>query len=276
MPFAADRSMNLFEDIIGIMPIAHEVLAAQQHLQFGVGHRGAQGAQPFPGIFLEETQAGIERRAAPHFQRPIADGVQLLGDRQHVLRPHPRRQQRLMSVAEGHVGQSAVVFPGAGSNASSVRGRTFLTRRVERLVRERGLAEVSVTRWKRRFLVFFVAILAALSGGSAYRDRVKVLAMSLCVGEVRVLRRRRLLRKSPTPGPPVLGFFVLIQIRMGLQVGRIEPSGAKILFHHDVHHERNRRLDATQDVFFERPPHAADCLFPGASADRRVSASSAS
>ena len=92
------------QHIVGIMPIADEVLPAEQHLQFGVGHGGAQRAQPFPGIFFEKAQAGVEGGAAPDFQRPIADGVELLGDGQHVLRPHARGQERLMAVAQGDVG----------------------------------------------------------------------------------------------------------------------------------------------------------------------------
>ena len=76
---------ELFQHVIGIVPIADEVLAAEQHLQLGVGHRGTQGAQPFPGIFFEKAQARIEGGAAPDLQRPIADGVQLLGDRATYL-----------------------------------------------------------------------------------------------------------------------------------------------------------------------------------------------
>ncbi len=89
-----------FQHVVGIMPIADEVLPAQQHLQFGVGHGGPQRAEPFPGILFEEAQAGVEGGAAPDFERPIADGVELLGDGQHVLGPHAGRQERLMAVAQ--------------------------------------------------------------------------------------------------------------------------------------------------------------------------------
>ena len=89
-----------FQHIVGIMAIADEVLPAQQHLELGIGHGGAQRAEPFPGIFFEEAQAGVEGGAAPDFQRPIADGVELLGDGQHVFRPHARGQERLMAVAQ--------------------------------------------------------------------------------------------------------------------------------------------------------------------------------
>ena len=59
---------ELIEHVVGIMPIAHEVLSPQQHLQLGFRHRGAEGTQPFPGILFEETQAGVEGCAAPNFQ----------------------------------------------------------------------------------------------------------------------------------------------------------------------------------------------------------------
>ena len=94
---------EFLQHIIGIVPIADQVLAAQQHLQPGVGHGGPQGPQPFPGIFFEEAQTGVEGGAAPDFQRPIADGVELLRDRQHVLGAHARRQQRLMAVSKGDI-----------------------------------------------------------------------------------------------------------------------------------------------------------------------------
>ncbi len=70
-----------FQHIVGIMPVSDQVLSAQQHLESGVGHGGPQRPEPFPGIFFQEAQAGIERRTAPHFERPIADGVELLRDR---------------------------------------------------------------------------------------------------------------------------------------------------------------------------------------------------
>ena len=93
-----------FQHIVGIVPIADEILPAEQHLKFGVGHGGAQRAEPFPGIFFEKAQAGVERGATPDFEGPIADGVELLGDGQHVLCSHARGQERLMAVAQGDIG----------------------------------------------------------------------------------------------------------------------------------------------------------------------------
>ena len=83
-------------------------------------HGGAKRAQPFPGILFEKTQTGVEGRAAPDLQRPIADGVELLGDGQHVLRPHARGQERLMAVAQGDIGDQNRLAPRGRLNGEPV------------------------------------------------------------------------------------------------------------------------------------------------------------
>jgi hypothetical protein len=93
-----------FQHIVGIVPISDQVLSPEQHLELGIGHGGAQRAEPFPGILFEKAQARVEGGATPDLERPIADGVELLGDGQHVLRPHARGQERLMAVAQGDIG----------------------------------------------------------------------------------------------------------------------------------------------------------------------------
>jgi hypothetical protein len=86
------------------VPVSDQVLAAEQHLELGIGHGGTEGAEPFPGILFEEAEARVEGGATPDLERPIADSVKLLGDRQHVFRPHARGQERLMAVAQGNIG----------------------------------------------------------------------------------------------------------------------------------------------------------------------------
>ena len=71
---------ELFQHIVGIVPISDQVLPAEQHLELGIGHGGTQRAEPFPRILFEEAEARVERRATPDFERPIADGIELLGD----------------------------------------------------------------------------------------------------------------------------------------------------------------------------------------------------
>ncbi len=75
-------------DIIGIVVVADHVLATQEHLKTGFGHGRAQLTQAFPRVFFKKTQSSVERRAAPSFQRPVADIVELSGNRQHILRSH--------------------------------------------------------------------------------------------------------------------------------------------------------------------------------------------
>lgn len=43
------------QHVVRIMPVSDDVLPAEEHLQLGVRHRGAQRPQPFPGILLEEA-----------------------------------------------------------------------------------------------------------------------------------------------------------------------------------------------------------------------------
>ena len=62
-------SFNEFRnDIVCIVVIAQEVLTAKQHLQFGILHMAADGAQAFPGIFIQEAKAGVKRSTAPCFE----------------------------------------------------------------------------------------------------------------------------------------------------------------------------------------------------------------
>ena len=57
-------------------------------------------AQPFPWVFVQVPNARIEGRTAPCLERIKAYLVELLHYGQHVLRPHPRRRQRLMGVSQ--------------------------------------------------------------------------------------------------------------------------------------------------------------------------------
>ena len=68
---------ELIDHVVRIMLVAKNVLATEQHLQLGVGHRLAQRAQTLPRVFVQETHAGVKRRAAPALQRIVADLIQL-------------------------------------------------------------------------------------------------------------------------------------------------------------------------------------------------------
>ncbi|MNZ75478.1 hypothetical protein D3C78_939560 [compost metagenome] len=103
---AVDRGLGDegLDHVVAVVAVAQQVLAAQEHLQAGVRQRGAQLAQTLPRVFLEETYAGVERRAAPAFQRPVADFVELVADRQHVFGAHAGGEQRLVGVAQDGIG----------------------------------------------------------------------------------------------------------------------------------------------------------------------------
>ncbi len=93
-----------FDHIVAVVPVAQQVLTAQQHLQTRVRQCGAQFAQALPRVFFQKAYAGVEGRAAPDFQGPVADFVELVADRQHVVGAHAGGQQRLVGVAQDGVG----------------------------------------------------------------------------------------------------------------------------------------------------------------------------
>ena len=88
------------DGVVGVVAVADDVLAAQQHLQSGIGHGRADQSQALPGTFVKVTQAGVEGGSAPHLYRPESDLVDLRRDGQHVLGAHARGQQGLMRVPE--------------------------------------------------------------------------------------------------------------------------------------------------------------------------------
>jgi len=53
------------DHLIRVMTVAEDVLAPKQHLELGVGNVFFDQAQALPWIFVQETQAGVKRRAAP-------------------------------------------------------------------------------------------------------------------------------------------------------------------------------------------------------------------
>ena len=92
--------------IIRIVTIAEQVLSAQQHLLGRIGHGFFQLADTLPGVFAQITDAGIKSRAAPGFQGPETDVVQLCGNGQHVVQTHSGSKQGLMGVAQHHIGDA--------------------------------------------------------------------------------------------------------------------------------------------------------------------------
>ena len=90
--------------VVGVVLVAQNVLAAEEHLQLGVGQSSLQLAQTLPGIFVQETHAGVKGGAAPALQRVVADGVQDLAGGEHVLHAHTGGGLRLVGVTQDGVG----------------------------------------------------------------------------------------------------------------------------------------------------------------------------
>ena len=86
--------------VVSIMVVAQNVLATEQHLNRSVGKVFFQSAQSFPGIFVQETQAGVKSCATPSFYSVVANSVNFFQNRKHVGNAHTGCSQRLVTVAQ--------------------------------------------------------------------------------------------------------------------------------------------------------------------------------
>ena len=82
------------------MVVAQQILAAQQHLQLGVFHVGFDFAQPLPRILVQVTQAAVECRTAPAFDRMIAGLVHIVQYGFKIVKRHTGCDQRLLCIAQ--------------------------------------------------------------------------------------------------------------------------------------------------------------------------------
>ena len=97
---------EIFDHIVGIVGVADAIRAAQQHLRQKVGRAFAHEGEALPRILGEKAHRDVEGGAAPAFEREQlrqALGVGF-GRGDDVARAHARRDQRLMRVAHGGVG----------------------------------------------------------------------------------------------------------------------------------------------------------------------------
>ena len=92
------------DDVVGVVPVADEVLAAEQHLKRGLLDPLLELDEPLPGILVEIARRHVEGRSAPDLHRMEADPVHLLRDGEHVLGAHASGDRGLMAVAEGRIG----------------------------------------------------------------------------------------------------------------------------------------------------------------------------
>ena len=71
---SSDEAVN---NIFGIMLVTHQVLSTGQHGKTRVGGFRLDRAQAIPRVFVEEAQAGVERRTAPSLDSPITYAIHL-------------------------------------------------------------------------------------------------------------------------------------------------------------------------------------------------------
>ena len=76
---------EFFDDVIGVVAVAEDVLSSEQHLLRCFRHRFLQFPEAYPGVFAEEADAGVERGAPPHFDGPVADLIEFIADGEHVI-----------------------------------------------------------------------------------------------------------------------------------------------------------------------------------------------
>ena len=95
------------DDIVRVIRVADGVARAEQHLEQDIRHPFAQRGQTLPRVFLEEAHARVKRRSSPHLHREeLRHQLRVRRcDLHHVVRSHPRREERLMRVAHRRVGQ---------------------------------------------------------------------------------------------------------------------------------------------------------------------------
>ena len=96
--------------VIRVVAVAQNVLAAQQHLQLGVGKALLQGAQALPGVFVQKAHAHVKRGAAPALQGPVPNAVQYGQDGHHVLNLHAGSSLGLVCVAQDGIRNLKGIF----------------------------------------------------------------------------------------------------------------------------------------------------------------------
>ena len=101
--FAGQRDKTL-HDIIGIVLVAEQILAAKQHLERSLLADLLDLAQTLPRILAKESHTDIESGPAPAFERIIAGIVDLLSYFENVISAHSCRPKRLVGVTQRGIG----------------------------------------------------------------------------------------------------------------------------------------------------------------------------
>ncbi len=89
-----------FDDVVGEAGVLNDVLPAQEHHVRRAGRGGLQLIESCERVLVEETQARVDGRAAPGFQRAKSQRIKRCGGGQHLGGRHARRRERLVAVAQ--------------------------------------------------------------------------------------------------------------------------------------------------------------------------------
>ncbi len=90
--------------VIGVVAVAEQVLAAEQHLQRGLRHGLFELAQADPGVLAEEADAGVKGGAAPAFKGPVARVIEGGRNGEHIVEAQAGGEKGLVGVAQDDIG----------------------------------------------------------------------------------------------------------------------------------------------------------------------------
>ncbi len=116
---------ELLHHVVVIVLVAQQVLAAQQHLQLGVGHVLADVAQTLPGILAQVAQAGVEGGAAPALHRIVPGLIHGLEDVLKIGIGQTGRHQGLVGVTQDSFGDANLFCHKCSSGWCMVFGRPW-------------------------------------------------------------------------------------------------------------------------------------------------------
>ncbi len=87
--------------VVSIVPVPHQVLPPQEHLELGILEALSQEPQPFPGVFVQEAHTRVEGRPSPDFQGGVPHLIHDLRHREHVFGAKPGGHDGLVRIPQG-------------------------------------------------------------------------------------------------------------------------------------------------------------------------------
>ena len=91
---------EILQNVVRIVAVAQGILAAEQHLQFGVGHQLTDSPQAIPGVLVQKADTGVKGGAAPNLSGIETNLVHFRQDRSHLIDGHTGCNQRLVGVTQ--------------------------------------------------------------------------------------------------------------------------------------------------------------------------------